>query len=230
MDALPVTIDRTTTERGELVLRRVGERYEIISNGVFLMDSVDGSSERLLVSAAVDRCTASAPRVLIGGLGLGFSLMHAVGIDNVDAIDVVEIEPTIVAWHRHHLHDLSGAAIGDPRVSIIVGDLIDHLAAPGNPYDVICIDTDNGPNWLVFDDNAAIYARTGLELAHQSLRPAGVLAVWSASRDIAFEDRLRAQFTDIELVEVVRPRGGPDVIYLARRTAAPTARRQDGQS
>jgi spermidine synthase len=135
----------------------------------------------------------------------------------------VEIEPTIVRWHREHLGAVSGAALADRRVTIIEADVRDHLAvsAAARPtpdavgYDAICLDTDNGPNWLVFDANAGIYDAGGLDLAARALRPGGVLAVWSASRDPAFEERLWARFRDVEILETPRERGAPDVVYLA---------------
>ncbi|HET9944209.1 MAG TPA: hypothetical protein VFR56_01055, partial [Actinomycetes bacterium] len=115
----PVVLERTTTPRGELVLRRVGEHLEVVSNGVFLMDTRDGRSERLLVRAALD-VHPDPRRLLIGGLGVGFSLVEAVAEPALTAIDVVEIEPDLVGWHATHLGHLTGAALADPRVRVVV--------------------------------------------------------------------------------------------------------------
>ncbi|MFG1653258.1 spermidine synthase [Micromonospora sp. NPDC049275] len=217
----PVTLDRVTTSRGELVLRESDGRYEVISNGVFLMDTSDGRSERLLVDAAVSRCKATEPRLLIGGLGVGFSLVRAVEHAHLTAIEVVEIEPTVIGWHANHLPHLTGAALSDPRVRIIEADILAWLAAAGDQYDAICLDTDNGPNWLVFEANAELYANRGLDLVARRLRPGGVLAVWSASRDHVFEERLRDRFGDVEILETPTGTRTPDVVYVVR--AADTA-------
>ncbi len=213
----PETLDRVRTARGELVLRRAGDRFEIISNGVFLMDTSDGTSERLLVEAALGRCAAPAPRLLIGGLGVGFSLRRAVGFGHVAAIDVVEIEPVIVGWHARYLRHLTGTALRDPRVRVIEADLYDRLLRAADRYDVMCLDTDNGPNWLVFPGNSALYAADGLALARRRLADHGVLAVWSAGRDESFEDRLRTGFGRVGVLETPRERGAPDIVYVACR-------------
>ncbi|HEY2796146.1 MAG TPA: spermidine synthase [Micromonosporaceae bacterium] len=212
----PTTLDRVPTPRGELVLRRSGDDFEIISNGVFLMDTSDGTSERLLVDAAVERCPTSGSRLLIGGLGVGFSLVRAVGHKRLDAIDVVEISPSIVDWHARYLGHITAPAMADPRVRIIEADILKWLGRAESQYDAICLDTDNGPNWLVHEANASLYAQPGLQLAAACLRRNGVLAVWSAQRDDAYEQRLRDAFTAVEVLEVPRDRGVPDVIYLGR--------------
>src|SRR4051812_37529016 len=162
----PEVVERVDTGRGELVLRRRGEHFEVISNGVFLMDTRDGRSERLLVRAAVD--AAAAPRsVLIGGLGVGFSLREAVTDERLQRIDVVEIEDAVLGWHRRYLQHLTGEALSDPRVHVVVGDLADvagtaqyDVAVPAQ-YDVVCVDVDNGPTWTVTADNAALYDEDG---------------------------------------------------------------------
>ena len=225
----PVVLDRVGTGRGELVLRAFAGRYEIISNGVFLMDTADGASERALVDAAVARCAVPAPRLLIGGLGVGFSLLRAVGHRHLAAIEVVEIEPALIGWHRTHLRHLTAAALADPRVRVIEADILDWLAGsvpdPDGTgatagYDAICLDTDNGPNWLVSPDNADLYAARGLDLAAARLRPGGVLAVWSASPDDGYRQRLARHVGPVEVLAVPHRRGEPDLVYLARRDPA----------
>jgi spermidine synthase len=144
MSPPPVVLERVTTPRGELVLRRDGAHFEVISNGVFLMDTRNGSSERRLVSAALERHPAPV-RVLIGGLGVGFSLLEALSDERVARIDVVEIEPAVVDWHRTHLARYSSGALDQSRVSLIPGDVTEHLRTTTARYDVICLDVDNGP-------------------------------------------------------------------------------------
>ncbi len=215
----PRTIDRVRTERGELVLRQTSHHFEIISNGVFLMDTSDGTSERLLIDAAISRVCTPSPRLLIGGLGVGFSLIRATAHPTLAAIDVVEIEKTVIGWHEQHLRHLTGEALADPRVRLTESDILDWLERATDPYDAICLDTDNGPNWLVFDTNKHVYAQRGLSLTYDRLAPGGVLAVWSASRDTAYEGRLRVWFDDVEVLETAHPSGTADVVYVARRPA-----------
>lgn len=212
----PVILERVTTSRGELVLRRTDGRYEVISNGVFLMDTSDGRSERLLVDAAVTRCPAAAPRLLIGGLGVGFSLVRALDHVHLAGIDVVEIEATVIDWHRGHLRHLTGEALADQRVRVVEADILEWLAGGGETYDIVCLDTDNGPDWLVFESNAALYAHRGLDLVARCLRPGGVLAVWSANRGDAFEHRLRDRFGDVDVLEMPTGTHVPDVVYVVR--------------
>jgi spermidine synthase len=206
------------TERGELVLRRVEEHFEVISNGVFLMDTRDGRSERLLVRAALDRHPLPR-RLLIGGLGVGFSLVEAVGDPRLTSIDVVEIEPALLDWHDGALRAVSDGALHDPRVTVSVEDLRDHLAHAGPAYDLICVDVDNGPDWTVTEANAGLYGEAGLDRCLAALRTGGVLAVWSADAAPTYEALLRAHLDDVRVltVEAHVDRGGPDVVYLGRR-------------
>lgn len=202
-----VTIERLQTPRGELVLRSDGEHHEIVSNGMFLMDTRDGRSERELVRAAVPGPGAT---VLIGGLGVGFSLAEALALDAA-AVTVVEIEPAVVRWNREHFR----TALDDPRVRLVVADLKTFLAAGTERYDAICLDVDNGPEWTVTVDNAALYGDAGLSAVDRRLAPGGTLAVWSANRAAAFEARLRARYAEVRTTEIPVPRGEPDIVWTA---------------
>jgi spermidine synthase len=216
MSDSPTVIARAMTERGELVLRRLGSELELISNGTFLMDTRDGRSERLLVEAALDR--HPMPRdVLIGGLGVGFSVVAALADRRVDRVTVVEIEQALVDWHDTHLAAFAGGLVHDPRVEVVVADISTHLAAHASSYDVVCLDVDNGPDWTVTDANAELYSDAATCLVVGSLRPGGVLSVWSANASPPYEQRLRTQLDDVTVLEVPRARGAPDVVYLARR-------------
>jgi spermidine synthase len=220
----PRVLERIATRRGELALRRSGSEFEIISNGVFLMDTRDGRSERLMVTAALGRCPATAPRVLICGLGVGFSLAEAVTSPQVERVDVVEILAEIIGWHATYLRHLAAPAWDDSRVNVINADVVDWLARPRGPYDVVCVDVDNGPEWTVWDANQVLYGDEGLRRIRDSLRPGGVISVWSAAEAPSFEDRLRRHFTSLHTHRIPVSRGQPDVVYLAKRADPDSSR------
>lgn len=223
----PVVLERVSTPRGELVLRRDGTQYEIISNGTFLMDTRDGGSERRLVCAALERHPAPTA-VLVGGLGMGTSLRQALTDGRVARIDVVEVEPTLVEWHRRHLVPASAGALGDPRVRLVIGDVADHLAGTDVSYDVISLDVDNGPGWTVTDANAALYGDDGTALLASRLRGDGILSVWSAARAPAYQAVLDRHFARVEVEEIMVARGEPDVVLVASSPRG--VRRRDGTS
>jgi spermidine synthase len=213
--SIPVeVIERVTTARGELVLRRGGEHYEVISNGTFLMDTRDGRSERLLARAALEAHPGPA-RVLIGGLGVGFTLVETLTDARVDHITVVEIEPALVEWHHRHLSRLTGAALADRRTDVVVDDFARFVGITDRRFDVICLDIDNGPDWTVTEGNAQTYSAEGTRSLLRLLNPGGILAVWSAAPSPEYEELLRANAIDVDVREVPVRRGAPDVVYLA---------------
>ncbi|MYS23291.1 hypothetical protein GA0115240_15108 [Streptomyces sp. DvalAA-14] len=230
-DASPVVLDRRDGPYGEVALRQRGDRFEIIANGCFLMDTSDGRSERLLVDAALAawdegrarRPAGSSPdargtgRLLIGGLGVGFSLARAAAEPRWTGIDVVEREAAVVAWHRTGpLAPFSGHALDDSRVRVLQADLVAYLTGPGDRYDALCLDIDNGPDWTVTENNDSLYTPSGLTACRERLHPGGVLAVWSARPSAAFEAALRdAGFDRVHTVEVPVQRGEPDVVHVA---------------
>lgn len=219
-----VTVERLTTPRGELVLRRDGEHHEIVSNGVFLMDTRDGRSERELVRAALRTAPGSVPagsRVLIGGLGVGFSLAETLRSPGVARVTVVEIEPAVVRWNRTHF----GRQLDDPRVTVVVEDLNAWLLAGDDEYDAVCLDVDNGPEWTVTSSNAALYGERGLDAVDRRLAPGGALAVWSAGAAPVFEARLRRRYAAVDVIEIPVARGEPDLVYLARHARPDHPRR-----
>jgi spermidine synthase len=203
-----------------VVLRRHGEVLQIIANGCFLMDTSDGRSERLLVDAALaaldDR---PAPHVLIGGLGVGFSLAHAAAEPRWGRITVVERERAVVDWHRGGpLGAVSRDALADPRVTVAEADLVAYLHETSDTFDALCLDIDNGPGWTVTEDNDGLYAPAGLASCARVLRPGGVLAVWSAQPSAEFEGTLRnAGFQQVRTEEIPVARGVPDVVHLGVR-------------
>ncbi|RKN40533.1 spermidine synthase [Streptomyces hoynatensis] len=251
----PVVLDRRQGPYGEVVLRRHGRLLQIIANGCFLMDTSDGRSERLLVSAALDTLLAHggpagpvesagplapagptgrtgptgpapgeaeaaerrAPTLLIGGLGVGFSLAEAAAEPRWGRIDVVEREPAVLDWHRAGpLAEVSAGALADPRVRLIEADLLATLRTAGRRYDALCLDIDNGPDWQVTSDNEDLYSPAGLAACRAALADGGVLAVWSARPSEEFVKNLhKAGFTGVHTREVPVARGVPDVLFLA---------------
>lgn len=205
-------IDRRAGVAGELALRQVGEHFEIIANGVFLMDTRNGASERLLVDAAAEVMPAGGA-LLIGGLGVGFSLRAALDHPRVGPIVVVERESAVISWNRGPLRDVHGDALADPRVRCVHADLVEWLGS--ETFAAICLDIDNGPEWTVTPENAVLYDDSGLDRLAGALTPGGVLAVWSASASEPFADRLRTRFPTVEVLPIPVPRGEPDVVYLA---------------
>ncbi|MEU3985004.1 spermidine synthase [Streptomyces sp. NPDC026672] len=217
---IPEVLDRREGPYGEVVLRRHGRLLQIIANGCFLMDTSDGRSERLLVDAASNSLDGrAAPDVLIGGLGVGFSLAHAAADPRWGRITVVEREPAVIDWHRRGpLSDLSAAALADPRTAIVESDLVAYVNVTCDTFDALCLDIDNGPGWTVDEGNDSLYSPAGLASCARVLRPGGVLAVWSATPSPEFEGSLRnAGFKQVRTEEIPVARGVPDVVHLAVR-------------
>ncbi|GAB2752208.1 spermidine synthase [Amycolatopsis magusensis] len=201
---------------GQLVLRRAGADFEVIANGVFLMDTRNGESERLLVSVAADLVPGRA-RMLIGGLGVGYSLRAALDHPGVGDIVVVEREPAVIDWNRTGpLRAVHGDALSDPRVTVVEADLVRWLRETTDRFDALCLDIDNGPQWTVTAGNATLYSAAGLDTLADRLRPGGVLAVWSAEASDEFTASLQDRFNEVRVLEIPVPRGEPDVVWIAR--------------
>jgi spermidine synthase len=217
-------VERREGPYGEVALRRRGECFEIIANGCFLMDSSDGRSERLMVSAALglleQPCGAS---LLIGGLGMGFSLAEACADPRPGRICVVEREQAVIDWHTRGsapLRRFAGTGHSDARARIVRDDLLRHVRTTDERYDVLCLDIDNGPDWTVTDDNRDVYQPAGLTALARVLTGAGVLSVWSTAPAPEFTQRLASRFARVQTLEVpLLPgrRGEPDVVILASR-------------
>ena len=213
-------VERVSGTCGELALLRRDGYFEIVENGVFLMDTRSGLSERLHVTAAADRMPPPG-RMLIGGLGVGFSLAAALAHPAAGEVHVVEREAAVLRWNRGPLAAGNGAALTDPRARVHEADVVAWLAAaPSSSLDAICLDVDNGPGWLVTPGNASLYDRAGLQTAIRVLVPGGVLSIWSAARPADdFLVLAHEQFAELEILEVAAARGEPDVVVLA--TAPP---------
>jgi spermidine synthase len=211
---------------GELVLRaRPGaapggrDVYELIVDGVFAMDSVQVSTELRLASETLARLTGNGWRVLVGGLGLGYTLRELLADQRVRSVDVVELEGALVGWVRAGIVRPAQGLLDDPRATVIVGDVVSHLRAQAPAsYDAVLLDIDNGPDFLVHEANSALYGEETLAAALHTLRPGGRLAVWSAGPSPELLARLRALAPSVE--EVIQPvrregRSFDYVLYLA---------------
>lgn len=213
----PEVVERAATPRGEFQLQRRGEHYEIIANGCFLMATYNGGSERALVDLA-RRWHPGIRRVLLGGLGVGYTLRAALDAPGMERVTVVEIEPKVVEWNRTVLAAFNGGALADPRVELAVDDLARFLRTDRRePFDLIVLDTDNGPDWTVFQENALLWSEEGLRLLDGRLAPGGVLAFWSARAVPRFEALLRRRYREVG-VHPIRAAVSrvDDVVYLAR--------------
>jgi len=201
---------------GELVLYQRGGEFVIRVDGRELMSSRAHGSEEEMARRA---CGAAMKDVLIGGLGLGYTVRAALDSLRGDArVVVVEIVLAVVEWNRGPLAHLAGRPLDDPRVSVEIGD-VGRVLRAGHRWDAILLDVDNGPVALTRKGNHALYGPTGLATAKSALRRGGVLAVWSAHRDDGFVSRLRKAGFSAEAVDVPARgvAGGPmHTIFLAR--------------
>jgi len=147
--------------------------------------------------------------VLIGGLGMGFTLAAALRTLGPGAeVVVAELVPEVVDWNRTFMHDLSGDSLADSRCTVYVGDVADLIRTQPRDFDAILLDVDNGPEGLIRRDNNWLYGPTGLRSARAALRPGGVLAVWSASADRPFSERLQQAGFAVEEITVRPHRAG----------------------
>ncbi|HVV17311.1 MAG TPA: hypothetical protein VHH90_08920 [Polyangia bacterium] len=216
-------IDQTlTSDGGELTLHVTAGRYAMRVDGQELMNSAShGSEERLAVHGCAGLAKKPGARVLIGGLGMGFTARAALDVLGPDAeVVVVEAVAAVVRWNREVLGHLAGEPLADRRLSVVEADVVDVIAqAPAAAYDAILLDTDNGPTALTAFTNRRLYSVAGLESAWKALRPAGVLAVWSTFQDATFTARLHAAGFHATAKRVLAGDGTPrrHVIWLARR-------------
>jgi spermidine synthase len=207
-------VARGVSGRGEVVLRRREEDggLELRVNGVFVMDDVETSSEVLLASVALES-VRRPERVLVGGLGLGYTVRALLGDGRVGSVIVAEIEPVLVEWMRS---GLVPSVLDDRRVSVSLGDVRDVVTAtPGGSLDAILLDVDNGPDFLVYNENSAIYSSSFLTVCRSKLRDGGVLTVWSSSASAALEAAVSTVFGACTVTPVpVRLQGRDERYYV----------------
>jgi spermidine synthase len=215
-------IERAEGVSGELVLRRGPAGLEVIANGVFLVSAANAASSRALVQVAWPHVRGDALHVLIGGLGIGDALDEALCCERVATVTVAELEPVIVRWFREYGGEAARrTARAEPagRARLVVADVGDVLHETAR-WDVVALDTDNGPEWLVRGENAGLYAPAGLRRIRAALRPGGVAVFWSPDRYPLFEGDLRDVFDGLEsvpAVDVIDGRPHEYTMYVARR-------------
>ena len=211
---------------GTLRLLRRGDEFSIrLDDGNELMSSRLSGSEEALATLAFEHLAARpAPRVLIGGLGMGFTLRAAQAVAPPDArLIVSEIVPELVDWASDHMQAVFEECLSDPRVEIRLGDVGAEIRGAKAAFDAILLDVDNGPDGLTRDDNDALYGGAGLRSAHRALGAGGVLAVWSAAPDRGFSKRLGAAGFDATAHSVRAGRtrrGARHTIWTATRPEA----------
>ena len=207
---------------GIMKLYQRAHEFSISIKNEELMNSRMHGSEDALAELACKRVAdREKPRVLIGGLGMGFTLRAA--LENLSAnaeVVVAELVPAVVQWNRTHLAELAGHPLDDPRVTVCTSDVWLMIQEGKDAYDAILLDVDNGPDGLTHEGNDRLYTHGGLAAAKAALKPDGILAVWSAEPDTSFTKRLRGSGFKMEEVSV-RARGNRGgrrhTIWLAQK-------------
>ena len=228
MEQEKIILNRVVTPRGELQLQQGSGSdeknhpvYEIIFNGVFLMASYNELSEKELAYLAIEPLASKRQdiRVLVGGLGIGYTLRATLNCNGVQAVDVVEIEEYIISWAKGLFGELNNYACSDPRVHIIKMDLGEYILKTEKTYDVIILDVDNGPTWLTLESNQRLYQKPALFKIKDLLSNGGVFVVWAAQKCAAFQKRLEEVFGPTELITVNdTDRSGRSTDYFIYRT------------
>jgi spermidine synthase len=207
-------LGQTRTPDGtDMRLTRRDDEYVMLAGGKPLMSSRMHGSEEALATLACGRVgEVDRPRVLVGGLGMGFTLRAVLdALPSRALVTVVELVPAVIEWNRERLGPLAAHPLRDPRVRIEVGDVGFTLCANPGRFDVVLLDVDNGPAAFTIMANRGLYGNGGVAAAHAALRPRGTLAVWSAWDDRKFEQRLRYHGFEVKVARVRArlKKGGP---------------------
>lgn len=191
-----------TPDGGRLTLHEHDGAYCVRLNGQALMDSTVATSELQIGELATDKFPRfGKSRVLIGGLGLGFTLRSALdGVGPHGVVELAELVPAIMEWNRTYLQGLNGRLVDDKRVELHLADVTTVMTRGKARYDAIILDTDNGPSPMVQRQNARLYDEAGLRRISVALKPTGRVVIWSASHDRAFATRLTKAGFKVEVV------------------------------
>ena len=185
--------ESTTPDGAPMSLYEHDGAYSISFRGQELMHSKASASELLLGKMGIETIIkAPQPKVMIGGLGLGFTLRTVLaGLGPEAQVDVVELVPKVVEWNREYLKDLNGALLDDPRVNVIEADVVARIReGEAQSYDAMILDVDNGPTGMVKESNNSLYSHKGLRAVRKHLKPSGRAAFWSAGDDPHFKARM----------------------------------------
>jgi len=209
----------------ELRLMRRGCDFSMMLGANELMNSRLSGSEEALATLACKRIEkVKRPHLLIGGLGMGFTLRAALAVLGAEAkITVAELVPAVIAWARGPMAQLFGDSLTDRRVSLRKADVVDVIGSHAAAFDAILLDVDNGPEGLIRKANDALYDRRGLQAIRRALRPGGLLAVWSSGQNPAFSKRLREAGFDVDEVNLratAKRKGARHVIWFAAKSAS----------
>lgn len=186
----PVKPWQTLATAGALTLKTRGDEFLVLTDGKVLMGSKRHGSEDELAVKGCEGLNTAAPRVLIAGLGFGYTLRKALDLLPSDAhVTLCELSPALVVWNRTLLGHLAQDPLADPRVELIEGDVRDTLKRNDATFNAIVLDVDNGPFAVSHPANAGLYSSKGLKLIHQALAAKGTAVIWSASDDAAFKRR-----------------------------------------
>jgi spermidine synthase len=215
-------LDTATTPDGQtLRLKRRGDEFSIMLGTNELMNSRLSGSEEALARLSIERLGhAQSPHILIGGLGMGFTLRAALAaLDGKGQVTVAELMPAVVAWARGPMAEIFAGSLDEPRAGVRVADVLALIRSAASTYDAILLDVDNGPDGLTVDSNDALYSMAGLASAKRALRPGGVLAVWSSGPDAGFTRRLKQSGLNVEEINTRArgKRGARHVIWLATK-------------
>lgn len=195
-----------------IALTRQDREFIILAGGKPLMSSRMHGSEQALATFGCKRVPREHPHVLVGGMGMGFTLRATLdALPSSASVVIAELIPAVIEWNRGPLGSLAGHPLRDPRVDVVVGDVGATIGQGAGAFDAILLDVDNGPDAFTATGNSSLYGDAGLAAALIALKPGGVLAVWSAWEDRKFEQRLRYAGFRVQ-VERVRARlkaGGP---------------------
>jgi len=219
------TVDRSDVpgDEGELKLMNRGTEFSIRTAGNELMNSRIHASEEALAELTYNRIKRgeSELKVLIGGLGMGFTLAAALKQSKSDTlITISELIPAVVKWNKEHIGHLAGNPLKDPRVSVKVEDVMKTIGKKKSVWDAIVLDVDNGPDGLTRDDNHRLYGRAGLKTSFSALRSGGILSIWSSGVDHGFTNRLKQCGFKTEIVTVRARKSGKGsrhTIWLAAK-------------
>ena len=208
---------------GEMRLYRRAEEFSImlVGGGELMNSRLHGSEDALAALGCahlVDRNTAN---ILVGGLGMGYTLAAALREVGPGArVVVAELVPEVVHWNQQHIGHFANHPLDDPRTLVSIGDVLKVMDKEHGAFDAILLDVDNGPEGLTHSDNNRLYSLQGLQIAYQALRPGGTLAVWSAGRDQGFSERLRAtgfQYEEKRVRAHSHGKGASHTIWVAQR-------------